>query len=118
MTFTLRKPPSINHIYGFTSKGGFARSYITKVGKAWFAVAEKKIHDENPDPMITAPVSLKIALYTARVQDIDNILKPILDVLQKAQVIKNDNQIYSLHVEKIRSKISDERVEVTLTNLS
>lgn len=116
MKITLPKPPSINHIYGFTSRGGFARSYITKVGKTWFDEAGYRLKEQVlPGDSITQNLTLSVELYTARRQDVDNILKPLLDLLQKQAVIENDSQIYKLTVEKFRCKIPEEKVIIELT---
>lgn len=114
MKFILPKPPSINHIYGYTSRGGFARSYITKKGKEWFARAASlvKKHTLPTDP-IAYPIDVRIKLFTARHQDVDNINKPLLDLLQKhTNVIKDDAWVYRLITEKIKCKVKDEKVEL------
>ena len=44
-------------------------------------------------------------IYTSNIRrDIDNFLKAIFDLLEKSNVIKNDNLIYKLEVEKIKSQ--------------
>ncbi len=119
MKIILPKPPSINHIYGFTSRGGFARSYITKIGKTWFDEAGYKLKEQIlPGDSITQTLCISIELHTARRQDVDNILKPLLDLLQKQAIIENDAQIYKLTVEKFRCKIPEERVILELTPYS
>lgn len=111
----LPKPPSINHIYGFTSRGGFARSYITKEGKNWFDEAALKLKAQiKKKKPIESDLEITIDLYTARRQDVDNIVKPILDLLQKNNVVVNDSQIYRLTVEKYKCKVIEERVEISL----
>jgi Holliday junction resolvase RusA-like endonuclease len=51
------------------------------------------------------PISLKMKIYTSNIRrDIDNFLKAIFDLLEKSNVIKNDNLIYKLEVEKIKSQ--------------
>lgn len=118
ITLKLPKPPSINHLYGYTSKGGFARSYVTKQGKDWFENAMELVKSQtrNRKP-ITTELEVEINLYTARHQDVDNVSKPILDLLQKkySHLIENDAQVYRLTIEKFKSKVVDERVEVFLT---
>ena len=111
---TLPKCPSTNHIYKYTSQGGFARSYISKEGNLWFSNAGlllksqyKKYH--------TGPVSFYIKLYCIR-NDIDGIIKPVLDLFQKVGIIKNDRQVMFLQVEKIVvHKAYDEKLEIELT---
>lgn len=111
----LPKPPSINHIYGYTSRRGFAQSYITKEGKDWFKEAEDLVHKQHKKKTpIETEIEVWIRLYTARRQDVDNILKPLLDLLTKSGVIKDDSLIYKIDVEKFKSKVIDERVEVEI----
>lgn len=117
MIISLPKPPSINHIYGFTSRGGFARSYITKVGKAWFEEAGYRLRSQVPSTVFyTTPIRVAIKLFTARRQDADNILKPILDLLQKQHVIENDALVNYLSVEKLKSSVSKEHVEIEISS--
>lgn len=44
MKLTLPKPPTTNHIYGITARGGFAQMYLTKEGKDWYKESELMIH--------------------------------------------------------------------------
>lgn len=114
MKLTLPKPPTTNHIYGYTSKGGFARSYITKDGKTFFAEAEKTIRQQNKKKPITEECEIWINVYTSTRRDVDGSIKPILDVLQKAEVIVNDYQFYSLHATREKCAKGEDRVEVEL----
>lgn len=117
MKFTLPKPPSINHIYGYTAKGGFARSYITREGKEWFEAAGRIVSNKNRKP-ISSEMEIYVELHTARAQDVDNILKPILDLLQKYGVIENDRLVYRLTVEKFKAPVADEHVCVEIMGYS
>ena len=125
VTFNLPKPPSINHIYGFTSHGGFARSYITKEGKAWFKAAIAIIQEATKELEfpIEAPVTAILSLQTCRIQDIDNVIKPTLDSMgscclvcgekftarkackcgNKKSLLKNDNLVSDLHITKTKT---------------
>lgn len=129
MKVLLPKPPSVNHIYGLTSQGKFARSYITKEGIAWFENAAGVLQKKIKDKSITAPVEIWIDLYHMRKQDVDNILKPLLDVLSKwclvcqtriyqrkgcrckknLTVLVDDDQVYRLNIEK--HQINKEELE-------
>lgn len=118
MKFILPKPPSINHIYGFTSRGGFARSYITQEGKAWFEEAGYRIKKiKQNTPSFATSIEISIKLFTSRRQDIDNITKPILDILQKQGVYLNDVLVTHLDIEKIKCKKEEERVEIDVNPL-
>lgn len=116
MKFTLPKPPTINHIYGFTSRGAYARSYITKVGQIWFnAVAEIYKKEYRRKSPIDVEVEVFITLHTAYYrQDVDNIAKPILDSLQKNGILVNDSLVYKLDIEKYKCSKEEQRVEVEI----
>lgn len=114
MIISLPKPPSTNHIYAYTNRGGFARSYITKRGKDWFFEAGLLLKSQWKKDTIRGELSVDIHLYCIR-QDIDGIIKPILDLLQDCLVIENDNQVTLLQVNKIKvGHRKDERVEVVI----
>lgn len=135
MKIQIPKPPSVNHIYGFTARGGFARSYITKDGVQWFETTAGLCGKHFRRKTITDPVELWVDLYHIRKQDVDNILKPILDLLSKwcvkcqtkvdrrngcrcgknLVVLKDDDQVYRLNVEKHQiPKGEEEKVEVDI----
>ena len=65
-------------------------------------------HDWKP---LEGPLLLQVAFYLRRPKsvkrkfhetkpDLDNLLKPLLDCLQKMNVFKNDSQIFSIHAVK------------------
>lgn len=115
MKFILPKPPSINQIYKYTSRGGFARSYISKEGTAWFQESSLIVDKGREGPTINDLIEVKIKLFTARHQDVDNINKPILDLLQKhTLIIKDDAQVFKLTTEKFKCKVKNEHVEVEI----
>jgi Holliday junction resolvase RusA-like endonuclease len=118
MKATLPKPPSINHIYGYTCQKGFARSYITKEGREWFEEAGYKLKAQiRKKKPIEVPCEIWINLYTCRTQDVDNVLKPILDLLQKQGIVKNDSLFYKLDIEKHKVKKDEERIEIEIMGI-
>lgn len=116
MKLILPLPPTTNHIYGFTSRGGFARSYITAKGKEFFVKAEEAIKKQNKKRKpIDKECEVWIELYLSRDRDIDGSVKPILDALQKCNVVVNDSLFYGLHVIKMNKvKMGEEKVEVEI----
>ncbi|SRR5258708_25999003 len=137
MKIIIPKPPSVNHIYGFTARGGFARSYITKDGIQWFEKAAGIIGKTFKRKSIPDPVEVYVDLYYhPRKQDVDNILKPTLDVLSKwcvkcqtkvdrrkgcrcgknLVVLIDDDQVYRLTCEKhkIIKGVEEERLIVEI----
>jgi len=71
-------------------------------------------------PNIEAPsgkFSLDVEVgYSSRASDIDNFLKPFLDVLQKKYKI-NDNNVYILHIEKKVVKKGEEYIKFAFHEL-
>lgn len=111
MIFILPKPPSINHIYGRSGN----RTYITKEGKNWFEDAGELVKKSWNGSQFTQPCQVRVVLYTCRRQDLDNILKPLLDLLQKTGVIENDNLIDNLAACKIKVAKTEEHIEIEVT---
>lgn len=135
MKFILPKPPSVNHIYGYTARSGFARSYITKEGVDWFNTGAGKLRELYKGEAITTPVKVRVDLFIIRRQDVDNVLKPILDLLSKwclecqekihlrkgcqcnknVRILQDDDQVYKLTIEKHMIKKGEEpRVEIEM----
>ena len=84
------------------------------VNKAWqgkrFATAEYKRWTEwgllllKKVKRCDEPQKLEITFYLAKQADIDNPIKPFLDLLKKAGVIEDDRKIEMLVVKKVVSK--------------
>jgi len=57
----------------------------------------------------TGPVSVHLSMLLNARMDATNIIKPVLDALELAGVVKNDKQVRQLHVvrENAKSKQSD-----------
>lgn len=69
-------------------------------------------------PSMNVPPHGKLKLYvnvyySNKGNDIDNALKPFIDILQKFYFF-NDNRIYSLRVEKFMVAKGDEKIEFKL----
>jgi Holliday junction resolvase RusA-like endonuclease len=115
MKMTFSKPPTINHLYAYTCQRGFASSYITKEGKAWFEETAWKIKSQwKKKTPIETPCEIWIELYSAYRQDVDNVLKPILDALQKNGVVKNDSLFEKLDIQKFKVPKAEERVVIEI----
>ena len=115
MIITLPKPPSVNHLYKYTCRGGYARSYVSKEGLAWIEEAGWKLKSQWKKPMITGDLSLYIKLYYCGRYDIDNGNKALFDLFTKMGVIEDDSQIVFLQIEKIKVKHrTDEKIEIEI----
>lgn len=87
--FNLSVPPSVNAVWLRGKKG----SYIAPKYAAWIAVNSLAI-GKTFDPF-TKGVCITIRVHGGKGwrtnRDIDNILKPVLDILVRKQVILDDN---------------------------
>lgn len=115
---TLPKPPSINHLYNVTCRGGFPHFYIGAKGKAFFEEAGYivKAAFKHRKPY-AGDITLYLTLYTARTSDLDNVFKATQDLLQKTGIIKNDRQITFFQGIKIKVKPKDEKIEIEIPEL-
>lgn len=117
---SLPKPPSVNHLWGYTCQKGFARSYVTQEGRLWYQEAGIKLHEQigHPEPILEL-CEIFVLLKTARPgqQDIDNIMKPLLDLFQKEGIVKNDSQFYEMRGRKMKVKKEAEGVVVEIRPL-
>jgi Holliday junction resolvase RusA-like endonuclease len=72
-----------------------------------------------PPLKITFKNSLKVNLvfgFSSKAADIDNPIKPLLDILQKKYGF-NDNQIYQMNVEKQITKKGEEFIELSIQEI-
>jgi Holliday junction resolvase RusA-like endonuclease len=111
--FVVSKPPSVNSMYRFANIKGRLVSYMTKIGKDWFAKELPNVQSEVYPP-IDVPVMVGLTLFTTRMdQDLDNMFKASMDLLQKGGVLINDNQIVRIVAEKKKvPKRVDEHMEI------
>lgn len=114
MKITLRKPPSINHLYGFNRLTG--GRYMLAKGKAWYEESGYVVRGVwRGKAPITAECEVYVKLYTCRFRDVDNALKCSLDLLQNAKVIENDNLVRKVTAERIKVKhLKDEKLEIII----
>lgn len=110
MKITLSKPLVLNKLYA-TNKWG--AKYLTAKGQEWKNEALWKLRLERKENW-AVPVALEYHLYTCRHQDIDSVLKVMLDTLQEAGVIADDYWIWELRGYKHKCKIADERIELEI----
>ena len=112
---TLSKPPSVNRLYKPRFVKGKLGIIMDKIGKDWTEIAgwEIKRHQmygkSQNQPAIKKDVAVNIILYTCQKQDLDNVAKIVLDLLQKQSVIENDEQVMELHMHKVR--VQDKKYE-------
>ena len=106
MKYILPMPPSVNAMYRRNPRG--FGMYKTPEAKMWIENCKHKIRRKNP---LKGKIDLSVQFYFAREADIDNRLKPLLDLLQEVHIVENDKQVYSLVVTKDFDK-QNPRVEL------
>lgn len=115
MKLTLPKPPTTNSYYALTSRGPFARMYISKEGKAWGVEATEAIRKQyKKKSPIDQECEVWINVYTSITRDADATTKPVLDILQTCGVILNDKLFYAVHAVREKCKKGEDRVEVEI----
>jgi crossover junction endodeoxyribonuclease RusA len=95
MILELPYPPSINHYWLASGH----RRYISKAGKAFRREVYCLVKAARAVRLV-GDVAVHVELYPPdrRRRDIDNVIKPLLDALQYAEVFKDDCQVAELTV--------------------
>ena len=95
-------PPSVNNYYGYHSKFGYTKVYIKKPGQEYRTQVLNYVLQNNLQLRANTALSVTI-LFTPKSkhkQDVDNILKCLLDALTHAEVWQDDSFIFDLHITK------------------
>ena len=94
ITFTLPEPPSVNHFKSYAPNG---RPFSNKRYSAWKKAAGWELASQRvtqPGRKLLGAVQIEIIF--ARNGDLDNRIKPLLDLLQEMRVYENDRQVEKL----------------------
>lgn len=97
----------------YRSSGG--KFYIDKkANKGIYGILVQLASSRNrPKTPIVHPIRVVVEIYTPNMRrDLDNMITTLLDCMQKAGIIKNDNQVVALSGMKIRSKESSARIVI------
>jgi len=99
LTFRLPLPPSINSYFRM-GRGPKGRAAYQKF-KAWKEAAGWDINRQRIGQVTTGgmPGNVAVHILFERTSDIDNRIKPLLDLLQEMAVFANDRQIVDLHAQ-------------------
>lgn len=103
-----------NRIRNTFRSGKSVRSVKSKEYVSWFneqIINYSKQHKGNVE------VSIKIHFRDKRKRDIDNFLKPCLDLLTKKQIIKDDSLIDKITIEKCKEDFNGFDAEVIIKDL-
>jgi len=94
MFLLLPAPPSLNEYYVVQPRGKFYSKVVSKTGKAYHRVlALRKRMLDLPTFRGNLQITLDCFPYSRNSRDIDNYFKALLDSLQEAGIIENDNDI-------------------------
>lgn len=109
----LGTPPSKSNAYRIITRGGHSSLKKSKAMEAYeesFMWQVGSIRDAN----ISVPFEFYIdVFFPSKRSDLDGCFKGVLDCLQKAKVIKNDNNCCLIHARKFIDK-ENPRVEFTI----
>jgi len=96
-------PPSVNSIWRAIRRGDHATIILSKVGREYFAKATETLKQQARLAGLKTfenhvKVFVELSPPDARKRDADNPIKPIFDVLQKANIVINDSIIKDYRV--------------------
>ena len=116
-TIDLPFPPSVNRLWG-TATGG--RRYLMPRQRAY---RERCLLIVRPprggtDAHDRYAVSIRLTPPDRRRRDVDNLVKPVLDVLEKAGAIHDDAQVDDLNVRMDHAPTRHGRCTVTIHTLT
>lgn len=94
-SFRLHYPPSVNHYFRVTRNGAF----LTKAGREYREAAAGATDVRFGSRRVQ--VQIELTMPDRRKRDIDNVLKCILDAIEKAQIIDNDCQVDRLIIQRL-----------------
>lgn len=88
-------PPSANAMWGF----GRGRVFLSDAYKKWLRDAGLIINPQRPRQPIDGPYKLSVQIRRDTGADLDNLIKPLNDLLQKQRVVTNDK-----HCQKVTAE--------------
>ena len=107
LKLAMKVPPSVNRMWRAVN----GRVILSEAGREWRREAKAMLESIMPgvDLPLVAPYGISISWRPAdaRAQDLDNRVKPILDLLQHLRVITNDSEVLDLKVQKKESQGRD-----------
>lgn len=114
VTFILPYPIglSANNSWQYSKRGIYLCNHIKTFREiVYFALRKTKRFGTEP-----LKVMINVFPPDKRKRDIDNVIKPILDALQKAELFVDDCQVQSIFVEKMPIQ-KNGKLEITVTSL-
>lgn len=106
-TFDLPLPPTSNHRLMPIQKGGTTRLIKSPAYRQWMQAAVAELMQQNAEHkggIFTEEVDVAVVAFFAdkRKRDLDNLLKPVNDVLTQAAIIQDDSLICCEVVRRVR----------------
>lgn len=101
LTFRVPVPPSANNLYANMPFGGGRRK--TGEYRAWLNAAGWEMRAQHVLPLPAGNYALRIRAPINRRRDLDNTLKPVLDLIVELGLIRDDNLIDKIIIERDRS---------------
>lgn len=95
-------PPTVNSMYRNSGTHRYKREEVTEWQEETAALMAENYSGRSPPFTGRVSVVIEFVVKTRKTWDIDNRLKALLDCLEIAGVIENDNQIDSLNVTRKR----------------
>jgi len=104
-------PPSVNSLFT-NRRGGRAK---TKAYDAWIVEAGTQLMTQRPKKHLGAVnVAITVGLPDKRNRDLDNLFKPILDLLVRHQVIQDDSVKFLKAISmKVSNSFTGARILIT-----
>ena len=95
-------PPSVNHYYRAVKIGSHARNILSKEARAFGENVTHILAGTIPFEPLAGRLAVEIILHapTRRKYDVDNRVKPVLDSLQHAGVVVDDEQFDELNAKR------------------
>lgn len=92
MQIDLPLPPSVNHIW----RRGKGRTYLSANYSKWIRMAHPIVASHRPKVPMAGPVAVRIVAWRGkgwneRKRDLDNIAKPVLDLLVREGFLAGDD---------------------------
>ena len=113
INLTLSLPPTLNQTYG-SAQGRF---YKRKEVKEWETLAGWQVKSQCRSlQRLTTPIYVGITMFLKRDRDIDSCVKVILDLLQRTDIIENDNLIEHLNIKKLKD-VKNPHLEIEIVKI-
>lgn len=93
-TLTVPYPPSVNSLW----RAGRGRVYRSKKYVDWQDLCFLELSKQECPKTFTVPVSVELSVGRPdnRKRDLDNLIKPVFDILQKAEILEDDSLVHRI----------------------